>query len=121
MEDLRKEVASLNLWLSKYSFGRLVIVTATGFIPVSLLSIVSMNVMSEAGSGLERILFRLLVKNESMARCTVCHNITMFKNGLTLYNQWTNKLLYPLSPPKKKKNKKKTNKQTKTKKNCTWH
>jgi hypothetical protein len=38
------------------------IIIATGFIPLSQLSIVSTMVMWEAASGLERILCRVLVK-----------------------------------------------------------
>ena len=41
------------------------IVIATGFIPLSLLSVVSTMVMWEAASGLERILCRVLVKKNS--------------------------------------------------------
>ena len=38
----------LNPWLRQYSFGGLMIVIATGFIPLSLLSIVSTVVMWES-------------------------------------------------------------------------
>ena len=68
--DLKTGGGWFNPWLGQYSFGGLMIVIATGFIPLSPLSplsIVSTMVMWEsrcgkAASGLERILYGALVK-----------------------------------------------------------
>ena len=51
--DLRKGGRWLDTWLGQYSFRGLIIVTATGFIPLSPLSI---GLSGKAASGLERIL-----------------------------------------------------------------
>ena len=45
VRDLRTEGCSFDPWLGQYSFGGLMIVSATEFIPLSPLSIVSTVVM----------------------------------------------------------------------------
>ena len=65
-------------WLCQYSIGGLMIVIATGFIPLSPLSVFLTIVCGKAGNGLERILCSVLVKRtaESMDRCTGHSDIT---------------------------------------------
>ena len=58
-----EEVTGSNLWLGQYYFQRLMIVIATGFIPLSLLSIVLTMVMWESSQRLgEKKLCGVLVK-----------------------------------------------------------
>ena len=60
--DLRTGGQWFDLRLGQYSFRGLMIVIATGFIPLSPLSVVSTMVIAKAASGLERILCGVLVK-----------------------------------------------------------
>ena len=64
--------------LGQYSLRGLMIVIATGFIPLSPLSLVSKWLCGKAASGLERILCRVEVKRtqESMDRCNGNYDIT---------------------------------------------
>ena len=63
--------------LSQYSFQRLMIVIATGFIPLSMLSVVStMNIWQRSQWLGKKIVYWLKELQESMDRCTGHNNIT---------------------------------------------
>ena len=77
--DLRTGGRWFDPRLGLYSFRGLMIVIATGFIPLSPLSVVSTRrICGKAASGLQRILCGVLVKrtSERMDRCTGRPNIT---------------------------------------------
>ena len=61
--DLRPGGCCFDPWLGQYFFRGLMIVIATGFIPLSLLSLLFRQwLCGEAASGLERLLCKVLVK-----------------------------------------------------------
>ena len=62
VQDLRTGGRWFDPTLGQYSYQGLMIVIATGFIPLSPLSVVSTTVCGKAASGLERILCGVLVK-----------------------------------------------------------
>ena len=86
--DLRTGGRWFDLQLGQYSFRGLMIVIATGFIPLSPLSVVSTKKKyAKAASGLERILCRVLVKRtpgKHRSRCTSRQDIPeiLLKTGL---------------------------------------
>ena len=82
--------------LGQYSIWGLMIVIATGLIPLSLLSVVSTMAIGKAVSGLERILCWLKELQESMDRCTACHDTTeiLLKMALTTI-QPINQSIFP--------------------------
>ena len=58
VEDLRTGGCRFDPGLSQYSFQGLMVVIATGFIPLSLLLIVSTTFMSESSQGLGKNIVR---------------------------------------------------------------
>ena len=92
--DLRTGGRWFDPRLGQYSFRGFMVVIATGFIPVSPLSVVSTMVMWEgnAACGLERILCGVQELQKSMDRCTGHRDITeiLLKTALNTiqYNAW---------------------------------
>ena len=99
--DLRTGGRWFDPWLRQYSFRGLMIVIATGFIPLSPLSIVSTNVIWESSQWLgKNVVCQLKKFQVSIDRCTGRRDITeiLLKTALNTVQSINLIYLYSINP-----------------------
>ena len=72
VEDLRTRSRWLDPWLGEDSFRELMIVIATGFIPLSSLSFVSTTIILESSQWLGKNIVRMALNTTQSFNCGIC-------------------------------------------------